>query len=76
MCDPQLEGSTLSNPTVRGLWLAISVLTAVLVGFAGGLLAWASGLNPPAAVLSGGGSFAGTVLLLLTVLRFAASPQE
>jgi hypothetical protein len=60
----------LSSSTVRGLWLAITVLTAILVGASGGLLAWAGGMNPPTAILTGGGAFTGTVLLVLTMLRF------
>jgi hypothetical protein len=59
--------------TVRSLWLAITVLTAVIVGGVSGLLAWAGGMNPPMAILTGGAAFSGTVLLVLTVLRFATS---
>ena len=66
----------MTNSTVRGLWLAITVLTAVLVGTAGGLLAWAGGMNPPTAILTGGGTFTGTVLLVLTVLRFTAGAGD
>lgn len=64
------KAAPLTNPTVRGLWLAIATLTAVIVGTAAGLLAWAGGLNPPTAILTGGGAFAGTVLLILTAMRF------
>ncbi|MEU7935264.1 hypothetical protein [Micromonospora echinofusca] len=60
----------MTSVTVRGLWLAIAALTAGLVGAAAGLLAWAGGLNPPTAVLTGGGSFAGTMLLILTAIQF------
>jgi hypothetical protein len=61
----------LINPVIRGLWLAVIVLTAVLTGSAGGLLAWAGGVNPPLAVLTGASVFSGTVLLALAMLRFA-----
>lgn len=61
----------MSTSAVRALWLAITVLTAVLVGVAGGVLAWAGGMNPPTAILTGGSAFAGTVLLVLAMLRFA-----
>ncbi|MEU8048095.1 hypothetical protein AB0B71_28610 [Micromonospora echinofusca] len=70
------KGCLLSNPAVRGLWLAIATLTAALVGATAGLLAWAGGLNPPTAVLTGGGAFAGTVLLVLTVIRFTTGQAE
>lgn len=66
----------LTNATVRGLWLAISTLTAALVGAAGGLLAWVGGLNPPTAILTGGASFGGTVLLVLAAVRFAAGRED
>jgi hypothetical protein len=65
----------LTNSTVRGLWLAITVLAAVLVGSAGGLLAWVGGMNPPTAILTGGGAFAGTVLLVLTMFRFTTGTE-
>ena len=66
----------LNNPTVRGLWLAITVLAAALTGAAGGLLAWAGGMNPPAAILTGGATFSGTVLLVITMLRFTAGTGD
>jgi hypothetical protein len=66
----------LTDSTVRGLWLAITVLAAVLVGSAGGLLAWAGGMNPPTAVLTGGGAFTGTALLVLTMLRFTTGAED
>lgn len=66
----------MTNPTVRGLWLAIATLTAVIVGATAGLLAWAGGLNPPTAILTGGGAFAGTVLLILTAMRFTAGEPQ
>lgn len=69
-CPPVERAPPLTNSTVRGLWLAITVLAAVLVGTAGGLLAWTGGMNPPSAILTGGGAFTGTVLLILTMLRF------
>ncbi|MEU8258986.1 hypothetical protein AB0C06_32535 [Micromonospora inaquosa] len=42
----------MTNPTVGGLWLAIATLTAT----AARLLAWASGMNSPTAILTAGGS--------------------
>jgi hypothetical protein len=66
----------LNNSTARGLWLAIIVLTAVLLGVSGGLLGWVGGLNAPTAVLTGGGAFGGAVMLGLAVLRFAAGAVD
>jgi len=66
----------LTNPTVRGLWLAITTLTAVIVGAAGGLLAWAGGMNSPTAILTGSGAFTGAMLLILAALRFATGRPE
>jgi hypothetical protein len=66
----------LTDLTVRGLWLAIAALAALVVGISIGLLAWAGGLNPPTAVLTGIGAFASAVLLFLAVLRFVTTTQE
>lgn len=64
------------DPAVRGLGLAIATLTAALVGATAGLLAWAGGLNPPTAILTGGGAFAGTLLLVLAAVRFTTGQAE
>ncbi|SIN35267.1 hypothetical protein [Micromonospora cremea] len=66
----------MTNPTVRGLWLAIATLTAGIVAATAGLLAWAGGMNPPTAILTAGGAFAGTLLLILTAVRFATGQPE
>lgn len=59
----------------RGVWLAIIVLAAALVGLVAGLLSWAGGMNPANAVLAGGGAFAGGVLLLLSAVQFVAGAE-
>ncbi|GAB3866672.1 hypothetical protein GCM10029963_79380 [Micromonospora andamanensis] len=41
-----------------------------------GLLAWAGGMNPPTAILTAGGAFAGTILLILTAVRFTTGQPE
>ncbi len=56
--------------TPRVVWIVLIVLTAVIVGGIAGLLAHADGTSVPGAVLIGGGSFAGTVLLLLAIANF------
>ncbi|WP_112604654.1 hypothetical protein [Micromonospora noduli] len=68
----EASGKAISDPAIRGIWLAITALAGVIVGTAAGILGWAGGLNAPTAVLTGGGAFAGTILLVLTALRFTA----
>jgi hypothetical protein len=55
---------------LRALWLAVSVLSAGLVGASGGILSWLGGANPANAILTGAGAFVATVLLFLAIVRF------
>lgn len=69
---------------VRGMWLAIIVLTAFLVALLAGVLTWASKRQPPtaisstaidsrplaAAVLYAGAAFGGTIGLLMAIYTF------
>jgi hypothetical protein len=41
-----------------------------MVGVAAGVVTWISNHNPYAGILAGGGSFGGTVLLLLAMAAF------
>lgn len=66
----------MTNPTTRALWLAIATLAASIVAAATGLLAWVGGMNPPTAILTAGGAFAGTLLLILTAVRFTTGQPE
>jgi hypothetical protein len=66
----------VSDPNIRGLWLAISTLAATLVAVCAGLLSWADGASPPAAVIAGGAAFASAILLLLGVVRFVSDAQK
>ncbi|MEU8024636.1 hypothetical protein AB0B88_20745 [Micromonospora haikouensis] len=66
----------MTDPTLRGLWLAIATLAACIVAATTGLLAWAGGMNPPTAILTAGGAFAGTILLILTAVRFTTGQPE
>lgn len=61
------------NASTRALWLALMIFFALVVGAVAGLLAWAAGNNPFAAVLKGEGSFGATVLVLLAVFYFATA---
>jgi predicted branched-subunit amino acid permease len=60
-------------PTPQGVWTALIVLTAVIIGVGAGMLAWAGGANPPNAILVAGASFGGTALLILAVFNFRVS---
>ncbi|GIE85680.1 hypothetical protein [Actinoplanes regularis] len=54
----------------RLLWIAVMALFALIAGTLAGLLAFAGDAKLPAAVLTAGTAFAGTVLLLLTVAHY------
>jgi hypothetical protein len=59
------------NVQLRAVWIALALLAALIVGAAAGLLSFIGGVAPPLAVLAGGGAFGATVILILTVLRYA-----
>jgi hypothetical protein len=62
------------SPDLRPLWLAYILLAATLVGITAGLLSWLGGMEPPTAILAGGGAFSAAALLMLSLQRFLA-PQ-
>jgi hypothetical protein len=51
------------------VWLALSLMFALLVGTAGGFLGWRSGQGPAAAVLTGGYVFGGTLTLAILMIK-------
>lgn len=57
----------------RGLWLALILLTAVGIAVGAGILSWLGGMNPPTAILAGGGAFSAATLLMITLQRFLTS---
>ena len=59
------------NAATRALWLALMILFALVAGLVAGLLSWAGGDNPFAAVQGGGAAFGGTVLVLFAIFNFA-----
>jgi len=63
-------------PTSRAVWIAIILITATLIAAVAGLLAHAGGAKIPTAVLTSGGAFAGTVALLLTLVRYATGDRR
>ena len=68
---------TTSSPRIpRWVWVALMGLAAFIVAGAAGLLAYAGGANIPAAILTGGGAFAGAMLLLLAVAHYASGDRS
>jgi len=63
--------STLDGST-KALWVALSVLFALVIGLGAGILAWMGGQLPPTAVLVGGSAFGGTLGIALMVLSALA----
>jgi hypothetical protein len=56
----------------RSVWVLLMLLTAGIIGGISGLLSRAAGDNIPAAILTGGGAFAGTVGLLLAIAHYTS----
>jgi hypothetical protein len=55
-------------PTTRRLWLWLTLLFALLIALAGGILRSTTGGSLADAILTGGKAFTATVTLCLTVL--------
>jgi len=72
--DSTVTGTQQStNPpggSLRSIWIALILIAAVIVGAGAGLLVYATGAEVATAVLSGGVTFAGTVMLLLALAKF------
>ncbi|MBO4141261.1 MULTISPECIES: hypothetical protein [Micromonospora] len=60
----------MNDPQLRALWLAVSILTAVLIGAAAGAISWSSNRKTGPAVLAGGAGFCGTLLLIFAAFQF------
>jgi hypothetical protein len=60
--------STL-NESTKALWVALSVVFALVTGIGAGVLAWMGGQRPATAVLIGGSAFGGTLGVALMVLN-------
>jgi hypothetical protein len=69
------EPPTVPNRPEVPRWarVLLMLLAAIIVGGISGLLSHAAGNNIPAAILSGGGAFAGTVGLLLAMAHYASA---
>jgi len=66
------EGLPELDTSLRGLWLAVFALTALVVGLIAGVLTWAAGAGVLAAIFAGAGGFVGTIVLLLAAAEFVA----
>lgn len=63
-----------SRPAVpRRAGVLLMLLAAAIISVVAGLLSHAAGDNIPAAVLTGGAAFAGTVGLLLAIAHYAGA---
>jgi predicted branched-subunit amino acid permease len=66
----------VSQTAPRSVWIALILLAAVPIGTAAGWLAHAGGATAPASILTGGGAFAGAVLLFIAVHQFSTSDRR
>ncbi len=60
----------------RWMWVLLMLLFSALVGTVGGLLAYASDKSIPGAILYGGGTFGGCLLLLIAVAHYAGGDRS
>lgn len=60
---------------LRGLWLTIMILIALLVAVGTGALTRTSGAHAAKSVIAAGASFAGTLLLLFAIWSFLVGLQ-
>jgi hypothetical protein len=65
-----------TDKQIRAIWLAVTLLAGAIIGTAAGLLSWAGGTNPFNAVLTGAGAFAGTVIFIVTLIKFATGESN
>lgn len=50
------------------VWIAIGIVSALVVGESAGILAWLSGEKIPEAILAGGGAFVGTITVVVLII--------
>jgi hypothetical protein len=60
----------MSPKGVKTALVVISILSGMIVALVTGILVRSGGGNLPSAILSGGGAFAATVALVLTIVKF------
>lgn len=54
----------------RAVWLAIGLMAAVFVGAAAAILSWLGGAIASDAILKGGATFAGALILFVSMFEF------
>lgn len=59
-----------TSPGNRALWIAIALLTGVVVGTAAGCLTCLGGVAVPLALVAGGAGFGATVGLFVALIKF------
>jgi hypothetical protein len=70
MFDPLTVLAIEPDLGTRGIWLAMAVLTALMVGLVTGGLSWVDNRRTAAAVMRGGCAFSGTVCFVLAIYAF------
>jgi hypothetical protein len=58
------------NASTRPLWLAVIILVSLMIGVAAGTITWFGNSDPYTAILAGGSTFGGCVLLLLAMAAY------
>lgn len=66
--DPVIRSSALTDDRLVPVWLAIGLIFALLVGVCAGTLVRLSGQQVPAALLTGGAAFGGTLTLVTLII--------
>jgi hypothetical protein len=57
-----------SGDWVIPVWIAIGIISALIIGESAGILAWLSGDKVPAAILAGGGAFVATITVVVLII--------
>ena len=50
------------------VWIAIGIISGLIIGEGAGILAWLSGDKVPAAILAGGGAFVATITVVVLII--------
>lgn len=62
-----------TSPRDRAVWVAIAMLTGVVIGVAAGWLTWLGGVAVPLAIVAGGASFGTTLGLVIMLIKYISS---
>ena len=64
-----------NDPAFRLLWLAIAVLASTITALVAGLISWAGNGEAGKAVMIAAATFAGTLTLIMTAIKFVTDRQ-